>query len=62
VVAQGVGGAVAGALLVVATDLAAGGVHVHHQRPVAGAGTRRPRPAKDRLSDRSYAVTERRAE
>jgi hypothetical protein len=38
VVAQPVGIAVAGALLVVATDLADGGVHIDGQRPVAGSG------------------------
>jgi hypothetical protein len=32
---------------VMAVDLADGGVHIHHQRPVAGAGTRRPRPGKE---------------
>jgi hypothetical protein len=47
VVAQPVGVAVAGVLLVIAVDLADGGVHVHGQRPVAGAGAGRPGPAED---------------
>jgi hypothetical protein len=47
VVAEPVSVAVAGALLVVATDLADGGVHIHGQRPVAGPGARRPRPGED---------------
>ena len=45
-VAEPVGVAVAGALLVVAVHLADGGVHIHGQRPVPGAGARRPRPAR----------------
>src|SRR5215211_424240 len=41
------GVAVAGALLVVAVHLTDGGVHVHGQRPVVGAGARRPCPGED---------------
>jgi len=46
-VAESVGVAVAGALLVVAMHLADGGVHIHHQRPIAGSGARRPRPGEE---------------
>jgi hypothetical protein len=43
VVAEGVGGAVGGALLVVAVDLAHGGVQVDGHRPITGARPGRPR-------------------
>jgi hypothetical protein len=45
------GGAVASALLVIAADLADRGVHVHHQRPVPRARTRRPCPGQQLAGD-----------
>jgi hypothetical protein len=46
-VTEPVGIAVAGPRLVGATDLEDGGIHIHRQRPVAGPGTGRPRPAEN---------------
>ena len=47
VVAESMGVAVAGALLVVAVDLTDGGVHVDRQGAIAGSGTCGPRSPKD---------------
>jgi hypothetical protein len=51
VVAELTGGAVGRATLVVAVDLADGGVQVDGQRRLTGPGARRPRPAHDGLGD-----------
>jgi hypothetical protein len=51
VVAQGVGVAVGGALLVVAVHLAHGGVQVHGHRPIAWAGTGGPGPGEELLGE-----------
>jgi hypothetical protein len=44
--AKAAGVAVTGTLLVVAVDLADRGVHIDHQWPITGTGTRLPRPGQ----------------
>jgi hypothetical protein len=50
VVAEGVGVAVGGALVVVAVDLAHGGVQVHGHRPITGTPAGRPRAREQLLA------------
>ena len=48
-----VGVPIAGALLVIAIDLADEAVHIHDQSLLARAGARRPRPTRQSASTRS---------